>query len=278
MNTWCNRFRRRGDPAEPWPCGRARYDRPPMRTQLSPEEQEAARLIEEQDRLRFSKEGHKKGRWDEAHFGVRAAAPKKPEPKASPVGAIAKLTVVIAVLACAGLAAHRWLLPAPEQEQQAQALVEQESPYEALPEAPTLAEAPAEPEQEPTPRPEAKPVLVNSAAMPAAPSAAELAARQRGIDHLTKQRAVAESEVAAFLAAIKRAGERGRDGLTYEERLLRDRKAAHAVGRITSEQTRLELAWDQYVARKDENAKRLAHAREVLASLDKRINALRNSP
>lgn len=275
---------------------------------LSPEEHERARLIDEQDRIRFRKEAHKNGRWDEAHFGVGVKSARKPEPKPSRVWPLLKGSAVLGVLVCAGLFTADWLGAVdlgiraalrPDtsttalgmQQERAAAAIEQElgdSPYGApttddalhqpASRSGTLADLATEPidahEQAPA---EPLGVMVNhtATAKPATTStAAQIAARKRGLDHLMKQRQAAQLEVNGFLAVIKRAEMPSDDGLTYEQRLTRNRKAAHASGAITSERVRLDLAWERYLAGKNENATRLTHARDVLASLDRRHKEL----
>jgi len=270
-------------------------------------DREAARALEEADRIRFNREAHKNGRWDEAHFGMRAKGPAKPLPKPSRAWPLVKWSAALGVVACAGLFAADWLgainvgirdaispstatTALGAQQELASAAIDKalgDSPYDAprVTDAPPVATpagpfAPADPEampegaapvRESAPQPLARMVSSPAHAPASAPTAAQIAERQRGIAHLSKQRTAAHAEVDRFLAVIKRAETPGNDGLTYEQRLIRDRKAAHESGAITSERVRLDLAWENYLDGKNENATRLAHAREVLASLDKRI-------
>ena len=266
------------------------------------EEHEAARDLNEAERLRFRKEAHKNGRWDEAHFGVATKVPQRPAPRPSRSWPVVRSLAALGIIVCAGLFTADWLgaldmgirakmrpdtamTVLGDQQERAAAAIEKalgDSPYgspagdqEALRAA--MAAVASEREFEPAAPAQVAPraVMVGSPVSkpaPAALTAAQMAARQRGIDHLTKQRPAAVGEVDRFLAVIKRAETPGPDGLTYEERLLRDRAAAHAHANLSSEKLRLDLAWERYVDGKMENAKRLAHARDVLASLDKRIS------
>ena len=248
------------------------------------EERDAAAEIAEQDRLKFAREAHRKGRWDEAHFGVAAKAVVKPRTR-STAGRLALLLGVL-LLAGGGVVAADWFgavdlgirpvlgslgVPLGDQEP-----VGADGLVDAAVESRSASAQPAGSSGGATPVASASSASTTAAplATAAAPSPERVAAAQRAVEVLGKQLAEADAEVRRHLAKLAAAEEKGPDNLTYEQRLNRDLRLARANGNSSSA-AELEQAMVLYQARKNEVQTKLDHARSVLTSIQKRLAAAR---